>query len=487
MEERAEGLGATRLDMNSETFRHWGREVIDRVAAYLERPESWRVLPDVRPGELTAALPAAAPAEGEPFERILADYDRLVPSATTHWNHPGFMAYFAVSATGAGILAETLSAALNVNAMVWRTGPAATELEQVTAGWVLGMLGLPETWDGTINDTASTSTLYALAAAREARPELEIRERGLAGRSDLPRLRIYCSEEAHSSVDKAAVALGLGLEGVTRVSTDNEFRMDPAALERAIASDRKAGILPMAVVATVGTTSTTSVDPVPAIGAICQREGIWLHVDTAYGGPAAVLPEMRWILDGCELADSLVVNPHKWMFVPIDCSLLYTSKPEVLKRAFSIVPAYLTTTEGQGVKNLMDHGISLGRRFRALKLWFVLRAFGVSGLASVLREQLRLARLFADWVDREPGFERLAAVPFSVVNFRHRPPGLADGEVDAWNAALLERVNASGEVFLSHTRIRGRFALHLAIGNIRTEEKHVRRAWQLVKTFAAAD
>lgn len=474
-------------DTEAEAFRRWGREVIDRIAAYLERPEAWRVLPEVRPGELTASLPAEAPFDPEPFDRILADFDRLVPRATTHWNHPGFMAYFANSATAAGILAETLSAALNVNAMVWRTGPAATELEQVTAGWVLRLLGLPGTWDGTINDTASTSTFYALAAAREARPELAIRERGLAGRPDVPRLRIYCSEEAHSSVDKAAVALGLGLEGVRHIATDAEFRMDAGALDRALAEDRQAQILPVAVVATVGTTSTTAIDPVPAIAEICRREDIWLHVDTAYAGPAAALPEMRWILAGCEHADSLVMNPHKWMFVPMDCSLLYTSRPEVLKRAFSIVPAYLTTSEGQDAKNLMDHGISLGRRFRALKLWFVLRAFGASGVAGALREHMRLARLFAEWVDHETGFERVAPVPFSVVNFRYRPEGVPEGDaMDAWNAALLERVNASGEVFLSHTRVRGRFALHLAIGNVRTKEMHVRRAWDIVKTCAAS-
>jgi aromatic-L-amino-acid decarboxylase len=473
--------------MDADAFRHWGREVVDRIASYLERPEAWPVLPDVRPGDVTAALPAQAPGEPEPFDAILEDYDRLIPGATTHWNHPGFMAYFATSGTGVGVLAEALSAALNVNAMVWRTGPAATELEAVTAGWVLGLLGLPAGWDGTINDTASTSTLYALAAARESRPDLQIRELGLAGRRDVPQLRIYCSEEAHSSVDKAAVALGMGLTGVRRVGTDAEFRLDPVALERAIAADRKAGILPVAVVATVGTTSTTAVDPVPAIAEICSRESIWLHVDTAYAGPAAVLPEMRWILAGCEHADSLVVNPHKWMFVPVDCSLLYTSRPEVLKRAFSLVPAYLTTTEGEGVKNLMDHGISLGRRFRALKLWFVLRWFGAAGISAVLREHIRLARLFADWVDAEPAFERVSPVQFSVVNFRHRPSGLAEGEsLDAWNQSLLDRVNASGEVFLSHTRVRGRFAMHLAIGNIRTGERHVRRAWQIVRDAAAA-
>ncbi len=474
-------------DMTGEEFRRWGREVVDRIATYLEQPDAWPVLPGVLPGELAAQLPADPPVAAESFDRILADYDRLIPGATTHWNHPGFFGYFAISGTGAGILAEALSAALNVNAMLWRTGPAATELEQITAGWLLRLLGLPAAWDGTILDTASTSTFHALAAAREAKPELEIRERGLAGRPDVPRLRVYCSEEAHSSVDKAVVALGLGLEGVLRVATDRDFRMDLSALERAIVADRLAGVLPLAVVATVGTTSTTAVDPVPAIATICQRENVWLHVDAAYAGPAAVLEELRWILDGCEHADSLVVNPHKWLFVPVDCSLLYTAKPEIMKRAFRLVPAYLTTGESEAVKNLMDSGIPLGRRFRALKLWFVLRWFGASGIAAVLREHIRLAQLFAEWVDADPAFERLSAVNFSVVNFRHRRADVAEGDAtDALNQALLERINASGEVFLTHTRIRHRLALHAAVGNIRTTEQHVRRAWQIVKDASLA-
>jgi aromatic-L-amino-acid/L-tryptophan decarboxylase len=471
-------------DMDAASFRRFGHEVIDRIALYLDAPEVWRVFPELRPGDLVAALPACAPEHPEPFERILADYDRLIPAATTHWNHPGFFAWFSVSASAPGILGETLAAALNVNAMLWRSGPAATELEQVTTDWLRQLMGLPPDFEGVINDTASSSTLNALAAARESLGDLRIRELGMAGRPDLPALRVYCSEEAHSSVDKAALTLGLGMRSIRRIATDADLRMDPAALAHAIAEDRAAGIRPVAVVATVGTTSTTAIDPVPAIADICEREGVWLHVDAAYGGSAAVVPELAWLLDGCERADSLVVNPHKWLFVPIDCSVLYTKRPDVLRRAFSLVPDYLTTREGESVRNLMDYGVALGRRFRSLKLWFVLRYFGRDGIAAIIRDHLTLAQQFASTVDADPEFERLAPVPLSVVAFRHVPPGLPEEALDAHNEALLERVNATGEVFLSHTRVRGRHAIRLAIGNIRTRERNVRRAWEILKEQA---
>lgn len=476
------GLPVT--DMPPDEFRRFGHAIIDRVADYLAHPERLRVLPDVRPGDVLAALPDEPPVEGEPFDRILEDYDRLIPHATTHWNHPGFFAWFAVTGSAPGILGEVLAAALNVNAMVWRSGPAATELELATTGWLRTLLGLPATFHGHINDTASSGTLYALAAARESLSDLSIRQRGLAGRSDLPPLCIYCSEEAHSSVDKAALTLGLGLAGIRHIPTDDDFAMDVDALAAAIAEDRAAGIRPMAVIATVGTTSTTSVDPVPAIADLCRREGIWLHVDGAYGGSAAAIPEYRWLLDGCEHADSVVVNPHKWLFVPIDCSVLFVRDPDTLRRAFSLVPDYLTTSEGEDVPNLMDLGVSLGRRFRALKLWFVLRYFGRAGIADALREHIRLARRFADRVDADPAWERLAPVPLSVVCFRHRPPGLEGEALDSHNMALIDAVNATGEVFLSHTRIRGVWSVRLAVGNLRTTQTHVDRAWELLNRFA---
>lgn len=472
-------------DMDPEAFRRHGHAVIDRITDYIAHPERWPVLPPIRPGMLRDALPGHAPAAGEPMDDILADFDRLILPHTTHWNHPGFFAYFGISGSGPGILGEALTAALNVNAMLWRTGPAATELEEVTLGWLRAMMGLGEDFEGTINDTASSSTLHALAAAREADPALRVREDGLAGRTDVPRLRVYCSEEAHSSVDKAVLTLGMGLSGLRHITTNGDQTMNVAALEEAIAEDRGSGIRPIAVVATVGTTSTTAIDPVPEIAEVCRRNDLWLHVDAAYGGAAAVVPEMRWVLHGCDRADSIVINPHKWLFVPIDCSVLYTRRPGVLRRAFSLVPEYLTSSEPPETRNLMDYGVALGRRFRALKLWFVLRHFGMDGIRDRLRHHMDLARSFAEWIDEDASFERLAPTHFSVVVFRFRPPGEGDaGRIDELNMQLLQQLNASGEVFLSHTRVGGRYALRLAIGNIRTTAAHVARAWQLAKDTA---
>ncbi|MFP4624435.1 MAG: pyridoxal phosphate-dependent decarboxylase family protein [Gemmatimonadota bacterium] len=472
-------------DMDPAAFREHGRAVIDRIADYLAHPENVDVLPKIRPGVLFEQLPSSPPEEPEPFERILEDYDRLVVPNTTHWNHPGFLAYFGITASAPGILGEALAAALNVNAMLWKSGPAQTELEEVTLGWLRQMVGLPDDFHGVINDTASSSTLYALAAARES-IGLDVRSRGLVGRDDLRPLRVYTSEEAHSSVDKAVITLGLGHENVVRLGTDDHFRMDPERLQEAIRQDRARGFRSLAVVATVGTTGVTAVDPVPEIAEICEREGVWLHVDAAYGGSAAVVPEMRHVLAGAERADSLVLNPHKWLFTPIDCSAAYTRHPEVMRRAFSLTPEYLETGE-RNVTNLMDYGVSLGRRFRSLKLWFVLRYFGRQGVADALREHMRLAGLFADWVREHPGFELLAPVPFSVVAFRARPVGERDeARLDALNQAVLDAVNGSGEVFLSHTRVRGRFTIRLAIGNLRTTEEHVRRAWALLQEALAA-
>jgi aromatic-L-amino-acid decarboxylase len=420
------------------------------------------------------------------MDKVLADFRSLILPATTHWNHPAFLAYFANSSTGAGVLGEALSAALNVNAMLWRTSPAATELELVTLDWLRQMLGLPHKFLGVIGDTASSNTLYALAAARELHPELEIRREGMAGREDLPQLAVYCSEEAHSSVDKALMTLGLGLRSLRKIRTDDRMRMDVGAFGESVDRDRRAGIIPLAVVATVGTTSTTAIDPVPAIAEVCKRNGMWLHVDASYGGAAAILPEMRHVLDGCAEADSLVVNPHKWLFTPMDCSALYTSRPDLLKRAFRHVPDYLVVSESDEVVNLMDYGVALGRRFRALKLWFVIRDFGVTGLQRLIREHIRIAQCLAGWVDDDPVLERLAEVTFSTVVFRYRPPGVSEEELDVRNARILDAVNATREVYLSHTRVRGRYALRVAIGNVHTTEAQVRRAFDLVKEATKA-
>ena len=380
------------------------RDDLERVGAwiarYFEQPQAYRVMPNVRPGDVVAALPEHAPETGEPFEEIFADFERIIVPATTHWNHPRFFAYFATSSAPAAIAAEALAATLDVKAMLWRTSPAATELEEVTMRWLRALLGLPREWTGIIYDTASIAGFTALAAARESLG-LRIREEGMSGRS-LPALRIYVTDETHSHVEKAAIALGVGQRNVVRVPCDDAFRMRAGALRECIEADRDAGMRPLAIVATVGTTSTTSVDPVREIAAVAREHGIWLHVDAAYAGVAAIVPEFRGLLDGVELADSLVVNPHKWMFVPMDLSVLFLKDESVVRRAFSFVPEYLSTPEADAV-NYMDYGLQLGRRFRALKLWFVLRHLGAEGIRAKLREHIALAQEFAAWVRSRAG------------------------------------------------------------------------------------
>ncbi len=468
--------------MDPEAFRRDGHALVEWIAAYLDGSERYPVLSRARPGDVRGALPDRPPREGVGFDAIFRDFERVIVPGLTHWNHPGFFAYFAISGSAPGVLAEFLSAALNVQAMLWRTSPAATELEEVTLGWLRQLLGLPDAFEGVIYDTASVSTLHALAAARH-RVAPETRTRGMAGRNDLPALAVYASEQAHSSVDKAVMTLGLGLDAIRKIPVDDQFRMRTDALGEAIAADRAAGAVPMAVVATVGTTSTTSVDPVEEIAAALAGDSVWLHVDAAYAGAAALAPGMRDMMAGCGQADSFVMNPHKWLFTPFDLSAFYCRRMDEVRAAFSLTPDYLRTPEGGSeVRNLMDTGVQLGRRFRALKLWAVLRYFGSESIGERIGEHLRLAQRFAGWVDESPRFERLAPAPFSVVCFRARPPDGAagDADLDALNERLLDAVNATGEVFLSHTKLNGVYALRLAIGHIRTEERHVRRAWEIL-------
>jgi aromatic-L-amino-acid decarboxylase len=427
------------------SFREDGAAAVAWVADYLDRVGELPVLARVEPGEIRSRLPAAPPESAEPFAAVLGDLDEILLPGVTHWQHPRFFAYFAVTASEPGILAELLAAGLNNVSILWRTAPAATELEEVTLSWLAQLLGLPAGWHGHIEDTASTSTIAALAAARHARPGRRV---------------VVCSEHAHSSVEKAVRLLDLELRPV---GADDEFRMRlrPDDLEGAAA-----------VVATVGTTSSASVDPVAEAADLCAAAGVWLHVDAAYAGSAMVCPELRWAFDGVDRADSLVVNAHKWLLTPMDCSCLWTSRPQDLRRAFSLVPEYLRTTDEPPA--LGEYGPALGRRFRALKLWAVLRCHGAEGLRRVIREHVRLAALFEDWVRREPGWELCAPRHFSLVCFRR------DG-TDAENEALLERVNATGEIFLSHTRLDGRYVLRLAIGNARTTEDDVRLAWDVLR------
>jgi aromatic-L-amino-acid decarboxylase len=471
-------------DMDPEAFRAEAHRVADWIADYLADSGRYPVLSQVSPGDVANALPAQAPEHGEPFEAIFADFERVIMPGITHWNHPGFFAYFSITGSAPGILGDFLSSALNVQAMLWRTSPAATELESVALGWLRKLLGLPDGFEGVIYDTASISTLHALAAAREVHVP-DVRTSGLAGRDDVPPLRVYCSDQTHSSIDKAVILLGLGHDSLRKIPSDGEFRMRTDILSDAIAEDRAAGWRPIAVVATVGTTSSTSVDPVPAIAEICRRESLWLHVDAAYAGVAAMVPGYEWVLRGAEHADSLVVNPHKWLFTPFDLSAFYCRHMDVVRAAFALTPEYLKTVEKAPVRNLMDTGVQLGRRFRALKLWMVLRHFGADGLRARLAAHMEMAREFAAWVDASESFERLAPAPFSVVCFRATAPGLDEHQLDALNERLLESINATGEIFISHTKLDGRYALRLAIGNLHTTRDHVARAWQLLQEHSA--
>jgi aromatic-L-amino-acid/L-tryptophan decarboxylase len=462
-----------------ENYRKAFQQVEDWMIDYWEKSEQYPVLSTVKPGEIIAALPNNPPQKPESFDQVMDDFEKIILPGVTHWNHPSFYAYFAITGSPPGVLGDMLSTSLNVNGMLWKTSPAATELEIVVLDWLRQMLGIPVPVFGIIMDTASIGTFCAMAAAREAL-DLGIREEGMSGRSNLPRLRVYCSEHAHNSVDKAAIALGFGLKGLRKIAADDEFRMMPDALDRAIQEDLRDGWRPACVIATVGTTSTTSVDPVSEILTVCKKHNAWLHVDAAYAGPAAILPEKQWILKGCEQADSFLLNPHKWMFVPFDCTAFYTTRPDILRRAFSVVPEFLRTG-GEGDHDFMNYGLQLGRRFRALKLWMVIRAFGVTGLQEALRKHIDLAQEFAGWVRESKQFELMAPVPFSTVCFRAVPSNVPPEQLDQFNEALMHRVNQTGEVYISHTRLQNRFTLRLAIGNLKTERKHLARAWELLQ------
>jgi aromatic-L-amino-acid decarboxylase len=450
---------------------------LEWTISYLQSVRTHPVLSKLEPGEVTEALPDRAPADPEAFASILEDLDRIVVPGITHWNHPRFFGYFATSAPAPGIAAELISAAINANAMLWRTSPAATELEQVVCGWLAEAAGLGRLF-GFITDTASTSTLYALVAARHAAVP-DVKARGLGSASPMA---VYCSREAHSSVDKAVAAIGLGLDNLRKIPVDDELRMDPDALAAAVEEDVSNGVRPAAVVATVGTTAATSVDPVRPIAEVCRQYGVWLHVDAAYAGAAALVPEFRWIFEGVEDADSVVVNPHKWLFVPVDCSVLFLRDAARMRQAFSVVPEYLTTAEP--ADNLMDFGVSLGRRFRALKLWFTIRTMGLDGIAEAIREHVRLALLLDGWVASEDDFELLCPTRFSVVNLRYAPRGQDEARLDEINRALTAKVNATGDAFVTNAVIGGRVAIHVAVGNLGTTEADVRALWDLLRSLA---
>ena len=479
-------------DTPPEEFRKQLHELADWIADFRQHIDELRVAPDDKPGAIREQLPKRAPEEAESFEKILTDVSNIIVPGMVHWSHPMFLGYFGWTSTAPGILGEILTAPLNVNAMTWRTCPAATELETVVIDWLRQWVGLSDQFEGVIYDTASVGIMHALAVAREeAAPAT--RKAGLTDR-DLPRLRVYTSDQAHSSAEKAAIALGLGEENVIRIPSDDQFRMDFNSLGRRIAEDRQNGFQPMAVVATVGTTSTASVDPVRDIADLCREAKIWLHIDAAYGGGFAMVPECEWISRGWELADSIVINPHKTVFVPLDFSVLYVRDLARLRRVFSLVPEYLRGDTVEAEKNYMDYGIQLGRRFRALKAWVIWRSLGRAGVVARLREQIRLVNVLADWIKTDDRFELSAQPSMGVVCFRFvagigdagpgSPTPATEDPLDQLNSEIVERINASGRAYLTQTKLRGQTVMRVGLGNILTTEEHLRKAWELIREAA---
>lgn len=465
--------------MKNEDFRLVGHQFVDWIADYFKNVEKFPVLSPLEPGDVKKNIPAVPPAKGEAMEGIFRDFERVLLPGISHWQHPGWFAYFPANNSPASVLGEFLTAGLGAQCMVWQTSPAAAELEEVVLDWLRQMTGLPENFSGVIQDTASTATLCALLSARERSTDFASNEAGL----QTP-LTVYASEEAHSSVDKGVKIAGFGSKNFRRLPTDERFAVIPEKLEEAMTRDRDAGFVPACVVATVGTTSSGAIDPLRAVGEICRKHGTWFHVDAAWAGTAALLPEKRWILDGVELADSFVFNPHKWMVTNFDCSAYFVKDPATLVRTFEIHPEYLKTGVDAKVKNYRDWGIQLGRRFRALKLWFVIRSYGVEGLQAMVREHLRLAALVKDWVEGDGRFELLAPVDLGLVCFR-LDDGREESGLNELNRRLLERVNASGRVFLTHTTLRGKYTIRLVVGQRTTEERHVRGAWDIISSAAA--
>jgi aromatic-L-amino-acid decarboxylase len=468
-------------DTPPEEFRKQLHELADWIADFRENIESLRVAPNEKPGAVRAQLPAQPPEKGEPFEKILSDVDRLIVPGMVHWSHPMFLGYFGWTTTAPGILGEIITAPLNVNAMTWRTCPAATELETVVIDWLRQWLGLPDEFGGVVYDTASVGIMHALAVAREqAAPST--RKLGLTNR-DLPRFRIYTSDQAHSAAEKSAIALGIGEENVRRVPSDNEFRVEISRLRETIAQDRQEAFQPLAVVATVGTTSSASVDPIPEIAKICREEKMWLHIDGAYGGAFTMMPEYKWVSRGWEMADSIVVNPHKTLFVPLDFSVLYVRDLARLRRVFTLVPEVLRGDTIEGEKNYMDYGIQLGRRFRALKAWVIWRSLGREGIVERLREQIRLANLLASWIKKDNRFELAAPVSMGVVCFRFLRGD--KNEIDRLNSEIVERINASGRAYLTQTKLRRLTVMRIGLGNVLTTEEHLRKAWEIIQETAS--
>jgi aromatic-L-amino-acid decarboxylase len=463
------------VKMDTNQFRKYAHEMVDWIANFMNNIETYPVNPDVKLGEIKAKLPKNAPIKGEKMEDIFKDFQYIILPGVTQWQHPCWFAYFPANNSPPSILGEFLSAALGVQCMIWKTSPAAEELEEVTMEWLRKMIALPEGMTGVIQDSASTSTLVALVTAREKASEFQINDKGWT-----QTLTVYCSEEAHSSVVKGAKITGYGKQNIRLISTDETFAMNPDELEKAILADKIEGLMPACVCATLGTTSSAGVDPLDKIGPICKKHNVWLHVDAAYAGTAAILPEKRWIMDGVEYVDSFVFNPHKWLLTNYDCSAYFVKDPKRLKRTFEIHPEYLKTCVDAKVNNYRDWGIQLGRRFRALKLWFVLRSYGVEGLQSMVRKHIRMAQTLKKWIEDDQRFELMAPVDFSLVCFRLNPKNISEEQLNALNRRLLESVNQTGKTLLTHTVLNDKYVIRFCIAQRTTEEEHVKRIWKLV-------
>ena len=456
--------------MQIEEFKKYGHQLVDYIADYYAHIESFPVKSTVLPGEILKNLPLRAPDQGEEFDKILGDFDTIIMPGITHWQHPSFFAYFNANTSFPSILGELLTSAIGAQCMIWETSPAAAELEERVCEWIKKASGLPRDWHGVIQDTASTATLCALLMARERHSSFSINKKGF---EQGVRYTVYCSAEAHSSVEKAVKIAGFGSEQLRKIVVDSRQSLLPEALSRQIEMDQAAGFTPLCVIAAVGTTGSHGIDPVRAIGEICKKYRLFYHVDAAHAGNAALLPEYRWIIDGLELADTYVFNPHKWMFTNFDCSLFYTGDKQTLIRTFEIMPEYLITASDASVNNYRDWGIQLGRRFRALKLWFMLRSFGLNGIREKFREHMALARFFADELENDPNFELLAPVPLNLVCFRYNPGGMDEERLNEINNQLERSVNGTGKAFITHTKLDGKYVLRACIGQTNVEKRHI--------------
>lgn len=469
--------------MNNAEFRKWAHRLVDQMGDYYEKIEDFPVKSQVKPGDILALLPVNPPSESEGMAQIMSDFDRIIMPGITHWQSPDFFGYFPANGSYPSILAEMLTASLGAQCMVWDTSPAAAELEEAMMNWLKTMTGLPDTWSGVIQDTASTSTLAAILSAREKNSAFGINENGF---NESEQYRVYCSTETHSSVEKAVKIAGIGRKNLVKIATDSTYRLNVNLLRDAIAKDIRSGFKPLCVIATLGTTGCTSIDSIKEIAEICSEYNIWLHIDAAYAGTALLLPEYRWMIEGIEKADSFVFNPHKWMFVNFDCSAYFVKDKENLIRTFEILPEYLKTGNRGLVNDYRDWGIPLGRRFRALKLWFVIRSFGVSELQNKIREHIRIARWFEQEVIANPAFEIMAPVPLSLVCFRYRPSCNCGTEnLNDLNEELLGKLNTTGKMFLTHTKLNGQYTLRLSVAGTLTTFEHVEKAWNLIKKTAS--